>query len=33
METAKTSLFDDVFASIDGIGPEKKCQVRKLVQR
>lgn len=22
METAKTSLFDDVFASIDGIGPE-----------
>lgn len=23
METAKTSLFDDVFASIDGIGPEK----------
>ena len=26
METAKTSLFDDVFASIDGIGPEKSAR-------
>lgn len=26
METAKTSLFDDVFASIDGIGPEKSAK-------
>lgn len=26
METAKTSLFDDVFASIDGIGPEKSVR-------
>lgn len=25
-ETAKTSLFDDVFASIDGIGPEKSAR-------
>lgn len=26
METAKTSLFDDEFASIDGIGPEKSAR-------
>lgn len=26
METAKTSLFDDVFANIDGIGPEKSAR-------
>ena len=26
METAKTSLFDDVFASTDGIGPEKSAR-------
>ena len=26
METAKTSLFDDVFASIEGIGPEKSAR-------
>lgn len=26
MEIAKTSLFDDVFASIDGIGPEKSAR-------
>lgn len=26
METAKTSLFDDVFASIDSIGPEKSAR-------
>lgn len=26
METAKTSLFDDVFESIDGIGPEKSAR-------
>lgn len=26
MGTAKTSLFDDVFASIDGIGPEKSAR-------
>lgn len=26
METVKTSLFDDVFASIDGIGPEKSAR-------
>lgn len=26
METANTSLFDDVFASIDGIGPEKSAR-------